>query len=631
MRFFFLLIGCLFPGLLFPFPETRYPVTDIPPGLQVNADFIVRLSETRFDLKSLNHAEWTEHYVVTVFNEGASEQAVLREYYNNYNSIKSIEGYMYNAEGTLLKEFKSGDIIDQSAVRDGSLYSDDRVKIIHPLSVSYPFTVEYFVEISARKIINCPEWRPLDDYRESIQSSKLSISAPEGLFPRIHTERLPDDVSIIGDGITGKTWEIRDMKALEREPYGPGIKQISPVLMAAPANFSIKGYDGDFSTWKGVGLWMKSLYEGRDSLDSRFIENIRNDVDAETDTLVKVKILYRYMQRTCRYVNTNVGIGGWQPERANDVARLGYGDCKGLVNYTYALLKQFGIKSFCTLVKAGANSGLIVRDFPSNQFNHVILAVPFKKDTVWLECTDPMQPFGFLGSFTADRDALLLTGNGGVLVRTPRYPEKVNIEHSTAEIRMDSLGNASISIASSYKGLEFEEVESLLALNPEHLREKMKSLLDVPGMTLISVQLTSEGDFLPEAVEKLGITVKNYASMSGGRMFIPLDRFLEEPPLLKKNQFRKFELVLRKSYVHYDTVIIHLPQGFSPESMQPSFRFNTKFGSIASEVDSDGLTVKLCRKLEMEEGSFPSSDFDAFADFLQQLSRHDKAKLVVKH
>jgi len=599
--------------------------------LLVNADFVVRLSETRFDLKSLNHAEWILHRVVTVFNEGAAEQAVLAQYYNSYTSIKTIEGYMYNAEGKLVKEFKSGDIIDQSAVREGSLYSDDRVKIIHPLSVSYPFTVEYFVEFSARKIINYPQWRPLDDYRESIQSSKLSISAPEGLFPRIMTQRLPDNVIISGDSINGKTWEIRDIKAVEHEPLDPGIEQISPLLMAAPTSFTIKSYDGDFSTWKGLGLWRNSLYEGRDSLDSRFIENIRNDVDAEADTLMKVKILYRYMQRTCRYVNTNVGIGGWQPERANDVARLGYGDCKGLVNYTYALLKQFGIKSICTLVRAGANSGMIVRDFPSNQFNHVILAVLFRKDTVWLECTDPIQPFGFLGSFTADRDALFLTGKGGVLVRTPRYPKEVNIEHSAAEIRMDSLGNASISITSSYKGLEFEEVEGLLALNPEHLKEKMKSLLDFPGMTLVSVQLTSGGDFLPQADEKLSLTVKNYASLSGGRMFIPLNRFLEEPPLLKKNQLRRFELVLKESFVHYDTVIIHLPPGFSPESIQPSFHMNTKFGSVASEVGSDGLTVKLCRKLEMEEGSYPSSDFNAFADFLQLVSRYDKAKLVLKH
>ena len=630
MRLTVLLLAFLVPELVCSASYKRYPVSDIPPELLAKADFIVRLEETRFEVKSMNHAVCTEHLVITILKEGASEHAMLKQYYDNYTTIKSIEGSMYDSEGILLKEFKSDDIIDHSAVENGSLYSDDRVKIIRPLSATYPFTVEYLVEYSCKRILNYPEWIPRDEYRESVQSAKLIIKAADGLFPRIKTRHLPENVIIQGDGVNEQTWEVMDLKALDYEPLSPGIKSVSPVILAAPTVYNVKGYTGDFSTWKGVGLWMGSLYEGRDTLNVRFTEKIQDEVDAELDTIMKVKKIYQFMQKTCRYVSTDVGIGGWQPERANDVARLGYGDCKGLVNYTKALCKKFGIKSICALVSAGTNMDGIIIDFPCNQFNHVILAVPLRKDTVWLECTDPMQPFGFLGSFTGNREALLLTAEGGVLARTQSFPKEVNTLHTRIGITVDSLGNAEVERTSLYRGLQFEDVDDLLALNPEHLREKAKEIFDIPGLTLKSIQMTSAGDNIPEARETLKVTIKNYASLSGGRMFIPLNRFLDEPLMLKKDPLRQSELVLRIPYIDYDTLILHLPVGFSVESLPQSCYLKTQFGQMVSEVKADGTTLKLCRKLEMGKGIYPIASFNDFAGFVQQISRQDKTKVVLK-
>ena len=69
------------------------------------------------------------------------------------------------------------------------------------------------------------------------------------------------------------------------------------------------------------------------------------------------------------------GIGGWKPIAANKVDAVGYGDCKGLVNYTKALLDAVGVKSHYSVVWAGQRKTSVEKNFFSMQGNHVILNI----------------------------------------------------------------------------------------------------------------------------------------------------------------------------------------------------------------------------------------------------------------
>ena len=81
------------------------------------------------------------------------------------------------------------------------------------------------------------------------------------------------------------------------------------------------------------------------------------------------------MQKSTRYVNVSLGVGGWQPIAAKDVYKHGYGDCKALSNYMKALLKEAGITAHYTLVNAGARARRLLADLPGSSFNHAILCV----------------------------------------------------------------------------------------------------------------------------------------------------------------------------------------------------------------------------------------------------------------
>ncbi len=152
---------------------------------------------------------------------------------------------------------------------------------------------------------------------------------------------------------------------------------------------------------------------------------LTKDASSDKD---KAKILYNYLQKNTRYISIQIGIGGLEPFPASEVDRLGYGDCKALANYMRSMLSAVNIPSYYCIVKAGRRKESFHKTFANAQDgNHVILCIPFKNDTTWLECTSQNLPFGFLSDFTDDRDVVACTENGGVIMHTPKYINSTNL------------------------------------------------------------------------------------------------------------------------------------------------------------------------------------------------------------
>ena len=98
------------------------------------------------------------------------------------------------------------------------------------------------------------------------------------------------------------------------------------------------------------------------------------------------------------------------------------------------------------------------------QGNHVILSVPFEDEMVFLECTNQQHPFNYLGSFTDDRKVLMVTPEGGVMIKTHTYDSEENLTTTNAtaifdsELRLSGVMNESSS-GISYSRKYFLETE----------------------------------------------------------------------------------------------------------------------------------------------------------------------------
>jgi len=611
--------------------KTDYAVSGIPPVLQINADVVLRVDETRFEITAIGRAREYHHYAITILNERGDKHAGLMEQYDKLHEIESITGTLYDANGKKIKSLKKQDISDYSGTGNESLMTDDRIKVHNFYYKVYPYTIEYEVETKYYYTMFFPRWVPQEDEHYAVQDSKIVVICPaEYKFrykafnyakePVIQTER----------STTSYTWEIVNLPAMVSEYAAPNWIEITPVLCLGPEQFEVEGYQGNMKTWQDFGKFVYTLKAGKDVLPDPVRQKVHQLTDAVSDPREKVRLLYEFMQQNTHYISVQLGIGGWQPFDAKYVAEKKYGDCKALVNYMYSLLKEAGIPSYYTLVKAGSSSHYLVDDFPSSQFNHVILCVPQQRDTIWLECTSQTLPAGYLSGFTADRYALLIGEEGGKLIRTPKYNRKDNLQSRRTEAVLDGEGNLSAVIHTQYRAQQMDDLESMVnELSKDKVMNILKSELDIPTYDINAFNYREEKSALPSIYETLDLVARGYAQVSGKRIFINPNIVNRSRRRLHADENRKFDILTFYEFEDVDSTEIKIPAGYQPEAVTPATSVESKFGRYTATVSVQNDKIIYYRRLEKYSGRWPAAAWTDFVKFYEQLYKADNSRIVL--
>lgn len=609
----------------------KYNISEIPDSLKKNANSVVRIYETTFrvdgDYKSLN----TVLYAVTILNSKALDDAEIRVFYDNNSSVNYLKFKIYNAFGEdITRSFKTLEVTDESATPGGTLYSDDRCKVVSPTFAQYPVTIEYSYEVKSQVIAYYPSWQPITSTNMSLQQASLTLITPKVQVPRIKGVYQVPEAIITSDAQNNiYSWKISNITAIETEPYSPPYYELIPFLLLAPDRVKYNDYYNSFKSWDDLGKFRSYLIHGRDQLTPETVNKIEDLVKECPDKRSKIKKVYKYMQDRTRYVGVQVEIGGWQPSPADYVDKKGYGDCKGLVNYTKALLKSIGIESYYTVIKAGNNSAPLITDFPSEQFNHIILCVPEDRDTIWLECTSQRNAFGYLGSFTENREALVVNEKGGTLVKTTSYNADENTSSRKVSIFINDEGDASVKISTENKALQSEEFEGVLFESPENQRKQYLRHVGYSDCVINSLKYNLTGDFIPVGTEDADLFVPAYASKSGNRFFVPVimpDRSLNIP---RNSTPRVNPVVVRSTFTDCDSVAITIPEGFNTEFIPGKQLIDSKFGKYSLSVVMIDKKLHCSRSFILFSGRYEAAEYPDFVAFLKKVAKSDQTKVVL--
>ncbi len=608
----------------------NYSYLTIPEDLKENANSVIRLDDTYIEMVSPHSMRIKRHLIVTVMNKYGDVDAEINVGYDKHTIIKSISAVMYNALGFEIKKLKSKDIKDYSA-SGSELYSDDRLKYYKYIPLKYPYTIDLTTVVEKENTAFYPRWIPIHGYYASTQKSHFTLKYPKGLFKIRVKENYFEGYNIKNLSTDGRIeYSVSNLKAIEKESFSPMFTKFAPSLLLAPNTFNLAGVHGHANDWKEFGRWMYSnLLAGKDQLSEQTKTEIKNLVKGIEDPIERARKVYAYMQEKTRYISVQIGIGGWKPIPADEVDKMRYGDCKALVNYTQALLKQADVDAYYTIVYANTKRD-IDKDFVAMQGNHAILYLPTEKDTVWLECTTQKNPFGYVGDFTNDRDVLVIKPSGGEIKHTKVYDVKENFQYSVGSYSVNDEGALKGELSIKSSGVQFENHFKLAFKTPKEAVKYYKSYFDNINNLTISHFTNSTDKKLNVFSEHVELSATNYARKSGERLLLTLNAFNKSTYIPKRMLNRLLPIEIDNGYLDKDSITIHLPKSYKIEALPKSAHISSTFGTYKTDIlKLNDSTLVYKRFYMVKQGVFPKEEYANFRKFRKGVVRKDNSKIIL--
>ncbi|TDO94255.1 DUF3857 domain-containing protein [Flavobacterium sp. 245] len=628
---FFSLFFCLI-ALTSYAQKVNYNVTSIPDSLKQNANAVVRLDQMDITIASQRSMNAKIQRIVTVLNDKGLGHIDAYRHYDKTSSINSIEAIVYDAAGNEIKKIKRKDFRDQSAVSGSTLFSDSRVIYLNYTPISYPFTIVFTCEEETSNTAFIPQWYFLGGYNVSVEKCVLNIAFPNDLgFKKKEFQFSGYNIKKTEESSTKLSYIAENILARKSEDLSPSSRDLFPRVIMGLEKFHLEGVDGTATTWEAFGKWYgDKILTGTTTLPEETKAKMKALVGDEKDPIKKAKIIYDYVQKKSRYVNIAVGIGGWKPMLASDVDRLGYGDCKALSNYTKALLQAVDVPSYNTILYGDSDKANIQSDFVSMQGNHMILAIPNGDNYTFLECTSQDDPFGYQGTFTDDRDVLVVKPDGGQIVRTKVYDDKGNIQKDKGTYTIDENGHFSGSISIISEGSQYSEKYRIETYQPTEKEAHYKEYWDnINNLKLGKITFSNDKENI-RFTEDVQLSAINYASISANKMIFAIDAFNQNGESVKRIRNRKNPFQIQRGYVDFDEIEVNLPAGFTIEFLPENYELKGKFGEYKTEIikkDNNKLIYK--RSMFLNKGKYSNKEYDEYRLFREQISRNDNAKIIL--
>jgi hypothetical protein len=251
---------------------------------------------------------------------------------------------------------------------------------------------------------------------------------------------------------------------------------------------------------------------------------------------------------------------------------------------------------------------------------------------LWLECTSQTNPFNYIAGFTDDRHVLLIKPEGGELVKTKAYEMEENLQIRKASISFSpGMDIMQASVNTKYEGLQYENVDRLTVMSSEKQKEYLLKNIDIPEFYIrnytVNKDLSGNNPF-GEVI--LDLDLRHYFSVSGDRIFLPLNLMNKRSTVPKKIENRKTDLQLYFPFSDSDTIEYIIPDEFEVQFIPDKLELKYPFGEFCSTVSQVGNKIIYTRNICMRKGMFPKESYSDLVKFYFEIARNEGGKAVLK-
>lgn len=612
-------------------------------------DAILLFEEDVTSVQSDGKVKSIERKVYRVLRPGGREYAYAHTYFDGNRKITGMRGWCIPQQGKDY-EIKDKEAVEVSlaGVQSSELVSDIREKVMKIPAAEPGNTIGFEIETEERPYILQGWWA----FQKAVPvvEARYTLELPAGWEYKAvwlnHGEIAPTSA-----GGNRWQWVVKDVPEIRVEEEMPPFRGLSAQLVISflpPGGMQNKG----FVNWGEMGKWQAELAKGRRDASPEIKQRVAAINASEPTPLGKMRAAAGFVQHEIRYVAIELGIGGWQPHAANDVFTHRYGDCKDKATLMSAMLKEMGIESYYIAINT-TRGGVTLQTPPMMfWFNHVILAIKLPDEVrdaslisvtqhaqlgrlLIFDPTDEMTAFGELRGELQANYGMLVTNEGGELLKLPQLASATNGVVRTAKLRLEVDGTLRGDIKDVRTGDRAAEQRwRMRNVNSDADRVKpIESLLasSLASYRLTKLTVTNLKDTNSPLEFNYSLTAPDYAKRAGNLLLVrPRLIGNKSSGLLETKEARKNPVEFEGPVRDKDTFEVELPAGYDVDDLPPPTDVDFSFGSYHSKTELAGNTLRYTRTYEIKELSVPLNKMDELKRFYRVIASDERNTAVLK-
>ena len=588
-----------------------------------------------------------DRQVIRILRPGGEAWGTIPFYFDPQTPITNLHAWSIPAAGKDY-EVKERDAVE-SAVIDvdgGELMSDLRMKTLRIPAATVGSIIGYEVESEIKPNFLIDDW----DFQDTVpvREAHYTLRLPTGWSYQSSWLNHPAEAPN-ASAANQWNWTISDVEPVRIEGYMPPWRGIAGRMIVALIPSGGKG--SGISSWNEIGSWYSGLIAGRRDASVGIKQKVAELTAPAATTLAKMQALAHFVQNDIRYVAIELGIGGHQPHPAAEIFSHRYGDCKDKVTLLSSMLKEIGVESYYVVINT--ERGAVSAATPPNlDFNHAILAIalPEELDATTLKArlvhpklgpllffdpTDELTPLGSLPGALQANFGMLVTQNGGELIKLPQLAADTNGLTRTAKMMLDQKGTLLGEVIEIRVG--DEAMQQRYALRAATLdTDRIKPVEAVAGASLAKFQI------LKAAVANLHVAdrpfewhytleAEDYAKAAGDLLLVrPRILGSKARSFLETKAPRQHPVEFSGPRRDTDAFDIILPAGYVIDELPPPVDVEDGFAAYHSKTVFNGGALHYTRSFEIKGLSVPAIQSEQLKQLYRTIEDDERNSAVLK-
>jgi hypothetical protein len=631
-------------------PTWMHALVNVPlPAHDEKTNAVLLYSEDILNVQANGKIKSIERRAYKILRPEGRGYGTVFAYFDSETRITGIRGWCVPAQGKDY-EVKDKDATESAftGMDESLLVTDLRTKTLHIPAPDVGNIVGYEIEHEDRPYILEDEWY----FQQSVptREARYTLQLPPGWEYKARFMN-HSDISPSSIGSNQWQWVVSDVDGIRHEadmPPWKGIAGFMVVSFLPSAGVSNRG----FQSWKEMGNWEAGLEQGRRAASPEIKQKVAALSASASTKLEKMQALARFVQGDIRYVAIELGIGGWQPHPASDVFSHRYGDCKDKATLMSSMLHEIGVDSF--YISINTTRGGASPEMPAmiGWFNHEILAIRLPDDVqdpslmaivshpalgrlLIFDPTDEYTHFGRLRGALQSNYGLLVTPEGGDLIKLPQLIPAVSGVRRTAKLSLSPTGTLSGDVMETQVGdTAMHQRYALKSVTKDV--DRVKPIETLVSQSLPTFQLTKASVLNLDHIElpfgyNYSVIADKYAKTAGDLLLVrPRVVGSKAWDILEKKEPRKFPVEFYGPSRDTDVFEIALPAGYVVDDLPPPVNADYSFASYHSKTEVEGNILRYTRTYEVKELSVPVEKVDDLKKLYRIIAGDERNTAVLK-